>query len=75
MRTALVRVHTRTGTWRWWQRGLFILLVPWLALLAWGATWQAASNRMLAYFASALVALLWLGAISGSTWTPTSSTQ
>jgi hypothetical protein len=22
MRTALVRLHTRTGTWRWWQRGL-----------------------------------------------------
>jgi hypothetical protein len=75
MRTALVRLHTRTGTWRWWQRGLFILLVPWLALLAWGATWQSSSNRMLAYFASAMVALLWLGAISGSTSTPTSSTQ
>jgi hypothetical protein len=75
MRTVLVRLHTRTGTWRWWQRGLFIVLVPWLALLAWGATWQAGSNRMLAYFASTMVALLWLGAVSGSSSTPTSSTQ
>jgi hypothetical protein len=75
MRTVLVRLHTRTETWRWWQRGLFIVLVPWLALLAWGATWQAGSNRMLAYFASAVVLLLWLGAISESTSTPTSSVQ
>jgi hypothetical protein len=75
MRTALVRLHTRAGTWRWWQRGLFIVLVPWLALLAWGATWQSSSNRMLAYLASAMVALLWLGAISGLNSTPTSSTQ
>jgi hypothetical protein len=75
MRTALVGLHTRTGTWRWWQRGLFILVVPWLALLAWGATRQAGSNRMLAYFASAVVALLWLGALAGSFSTPTSSVQ
>jgi hypothetical protein len=75
MRTALARLHMRTHTWTWWQRGFFILLVPWLALLAWGATWQSGSNRMLAYFASAVVLLLWLGAITQPTSRPTSSVQ
>jgi hypothetical protein len=53
---------------------LFIVLVPWLALLAWGATWRTGSNRMLAYFASAVVLILWCSAIAQPTSTPTAST-
>jgi hypothetical protein len=74
LRTTLARLHTRTRTWTWWQRGLFIVLVPWLALLAWGATWRTGSNRMLAYFASAVVLILWCSAIAQPTSTPTAST-
>jgi micrococcal nuclease len=56
-------LHERSRNWGKW-RLLYVILLPWLALAAWGATFRR--GRSVAYVASAVVAILWLSVVAGA---------
>jgi micrococcal nuclease len=56
-------LHERSRKWGKW-RWLYVILLPWLALAASGATWRR--GRPVAYVASGVVGLLWLSVVAAA---------
>lgn len=60
-------LHERSHNWGKW-RWLYVILLPWLALAAWGATFRR--GRSVAYITSGVVGLLWLSVVAAAVSPP-----
>lgn len=59
----LAQLHNQSRAWGKW-RWLYLILLPWLALAAWGATWRR--GRSVAFLASGVIAVFWLSIVASA---------